>query len=65
MMEDLNKYTPNDKKYMTDAIPITTTRLGPSGSSKKKNIVLEHRIDVMAKITNEIFFDLKYILISI
>lgn len=65
MMEDLNKYTPNDKKYMTDAMTTTTKRFGPSGSLKKKNIVLEHRIDVMAKITNEIFFDLKYIVLSI
>jgi len=57
----LNKYIVKDKKYTIAAPTITTKRFGPSGSSKDKNIVLEHTIDVMPKITNEIFFDLKYI----
>lgn len=42
---------------MTIAVTITTKRLGPSGSLKKKNIVLEHIRDVIAKISDEIFFD--------
>lgn len=60
-IEGLNKYIAKDKKYMIPAIPITTRRFGPSGSSKKKNIVREHTIAVMPKISNENFFDLKYI----
>ena len=60
--EGLNEYIPKDKKYMIIANTVTIKRFGPSGSSKKKNIVLEHMIDVMPKIINEIFFDLKYML---
>jgi len=51
-----------DRKYIIAAITITTRRFGPSGSSKKKNIALEHAIDVIPKISNEVFFDLKYII---
>lgn len=57
----LNRCTANDKKYMIAAITVTTRRFGPSGSSKKKNIVLEQIIDVMNKIKSGILFDLKYI----
>lgn len=60
-IEELNKYIAKDKKYMITAIPITTSRFGPSGSLKNKNITLEHIIDVMPKISSEVFFDLKYI----
>jgi hypothetical protein len=60
--EELNKYIVKDKKYMITAIPITTSRFGPSGSLKHKNINLESKTDVTNKISNDIFFDLKYIL---
>jgi len=64
-VEGLNKYTANDKKYIMAAIPITTRRFGPSGSLKNKNIILEHTIDVIPRISNEIFFDLKYMSVVI
>jgi hypothetical protein len=57
----LNKYIARDKKYMITAITVTIRRFGPSGSSKDNSIILEHIIDVMPKISDEIFFDLKYI----
>ena len=50
---------------MITAIPITTSKFGPSGSLKNKNITLEHAIDVIPKISNEVFFDLKYIFVII
>ncbi len=46
---------------MKAAITITIRRFGPSGSSKDTNIVLEHAIAVIVKMSDEIFFDLKYI----
>jgi hypothetical protein len=46
---------------MMAAIPVTMSRFGPSESFKNKNVVLEHRSDVMPKISSEVFFDLKYI----
>jgi len=46
---------------MVIANPPTIKRLGPSVSLKKKNNSLEQRIAVAPKITNEIFFDLKFI----
>ncbi len=62
----LKKYTiAKDKKYTIAAITVTTRRFGPSGLLKKKNIILEHTIAVMPKMSSEIFFDLKYILLSI
>lgn len=60
-LEELNKYAAKDKKYTTIATPITTRRLGPSGSLKNKNITLEHTIDVIPRISSDVFFDLKYI----
>ncbi len=62
--ERINVNTVLDKKNITVAITPTTSRFGPSGSSKKKNIVLEHKTAVMTKISNEIFFDLKYIFLK-
>jgi len=50
---------------MIAAIPMTTTRFGPSGSLKKKNIALEHKLAVTAKINDVMFFDLKYIWLSV
>jgi hypothetical protein len=50
---------------MIAAIPITTSKFGPSGSLKRKNITLEHRMDVIPKISNEVLFDLKYIFVTI
>ena len=48
---------------MTIANHQTIKRLGPSVSLKKKNNVLEQRMAVAPKITNEIFFDLKFIFV--
>ncbi len=45
---------------MAIANPPTIKRLGPSVSLKKKNNILEQRMAVTPKITNEIFFDLKF-----
>jgi ABC-type transporter Mla maintaining outer membrane lipid asymmetry ATPase subunit MlaF len=42
---------------MTIAVTTTTKRLGPSGSLKKKNIILEHIREVVAKISGKIFFE--------
>ncbi len=61
VIENLNKYTIQDKKNKTNAIPITTTRFGPSGSLKSRSSILDKISDVTAKMSNEIFFDLKYI----
>lgn len=58
--ENLHTYVIRDKKYMTDAITVTIRRFGPSGSSKNTNIALEHMRAVIPKISNEIFFDVKY-----
>lgn len=57
----LNKYIDKIKKYITIANTITIKRFGPSGSLKKKNIILEQRRDVMARIRRGSFFDLIYI----
>lgn len=54
--------TAKDKKYTIMAIPVTMSKFGPSGSLKNKNSILEHRIAVMPRMSNEKFFDLKYIL---
>ena len=64
-VEGFNKYTAKDKKYTITAIPITTNKFGPSGSLKNKNITLEHTIDVTPKMSNGIFFDLKYMYVII
>ena len=50
---------------MIAAITMTTSKFGPSGSSKKKNIALEHIIDVSPRITNNVFFELKFIFVII
>lgn len=47
------------------AIPITTSKFGPSGSLKNKNSILEHTIAVMPKISSELFFDLKNIAVCV
>ncbi len=44
---------------------MTMSKFGPSGSLKNENIALEHAIDVMPNIINEIFFDLKCIFVII
>jgi hypothetical protein len=50
---------------MTAAITVTISKFGPSGSLKSANITLEHTIDVIAKISSETFFDMKYIFVII
>ncbi len=65
MIEDLNKYTVKDKKYRISAITTTMSKFGPSGSLKSENSIFEHAMDVMPKISNEVFFDLKYIFVIV
>lgn len=60
-----NRYNGKDKEYIITAIPVTTRRFGPSGSLKNKNSALEHTIEVMPKISREVFFDLKCMFVSI
>ena len=61
IFEGLNTYAAKDKKNTAIAKPETIKRFGPSGSLKKKNSILEQMMAVAPKITNEIFFDLKFI----
>jgi len=56
-----NTYTAKDRKYMIAANTITTSKFGPSGSLMKKNTVREQTRDVIPKINNGIFCDLKFI----
>ena len=60
-MEGLKTYAAKDKRYMTIARAVTIRRFGPSGSLKKKKRILEQMMAVTANISNEIFFDLKFI----
>ncbi|HEY4324985.1 MAG TPA: hypothetical protein VGN20_13400 [Mucilaginibacter sp.] len=60
ILDGPNIYAAREKKYMASAMPITINRFGPSGSSKKKNSILEQMMAVTANIINETFFDLKY-----
>lgn len=64
MVEGLNKYTVEDKEYMTSVIPVTTNKFAPSGSSKNKNITFAHARAVMTKINRENFFDLKSMFVN-
>ncbi len=59
-VNDRKGYITKDRKYMTEAITVTTKRLGPSGSLIASNIALEHVRAVTARIVSEIVFDLKY-----
>ena len=61
-MEGLNTYAAKDKKYTAIARAATIKRFGPSGSLKKKNSILEQMMAVAPNISNEIFFDWKYII---
>jgi hypothetical protein len=60
ILDGLNIYAAEDKKYTVSARAATIKRFGPPGSLKKKNSILEQMMAVAAKIINEIFFDLKY-----
>lgn len=51
--------------YTKTPIPIVTSKLGPSGSLKNTNIILENTIAVIAKIINKDFFDVKFIFVII
>jgi hypothetical protein len=61
----IKTYAANDRKYMIAAVTKTTRRFGPSGSLKNTNRAREHTITVIAKISNEVFFDLKYMYVII
>jgi hypothetical protein len=54
---ELNTYASKDTQNMIAAAPITTSKFGPSGSLKSKNITLDNVKAVMPKMSNEIFFD--------
>jgi hypothetical protein len=41
------------------------SKFGPSGSLIKKKNALEHTIDVIPKISNETFFDLKFMFVIV
>ena len=50
---------------MVAAITVTMSKLGPSGSLKNTNSALEHTMEVMPKMINEVFFDLKYMVVIV
>ncbi len=64
-IEELKAYEVKDRKYTISAIPVTTSKLGPSGSSMNANSALEHMRDVMPRISSVVFLDLKYMLVII
>ncbi len=55
------EYAVTAKKYRIIANTVTIKRLGPSGSSNKKNSALEHTMDVAAKMTKRNFFESRYV----
>lgn len=55
------KYATRDNKYTISAIPITTSKFGPSGSLKSANNTREHAMDVNPRIKSEASLDLKSI----
>ncbi len=61
VIDDLNKYAVKDTKYRISAITTTMSKFGPSGSLNNENSILEHARAVTARMSSEIFFDLKYI----
>ena len=65
IVKGLYTYAIKDRPYTTRAITALTSRFVPSGSLKNINIVLENTIEVIPKINNENFFDLKYIIIRL
>ncbi len=65
MVEERNRYAVKDAKNITAAITVTTSKFGPSGSLKSVKSIFEQTRAVTPKINNEIFFDLKYILVII
>lgn len=56
--EGFNRYAAKDRRYIITAITTTTNTFEPSGSSKSKNIPFDNAMDVIPKISNDIFFDL-------
>ena len=55
-VEGKKKYVDIDTKYTIAAIPITTSKFGPSGSLKNENIARENKMDVRPRVTNDIVF---------
>jgi hypothetical protein len=49
-----------DIEYVTPAITKTTSKLGPSGSSKNANINLDKITEVIPEIIKNDFFELKF-----
>lgn len=60
ILVEVKLYGTEDKVYTASVKPVIIKGFGPSGSLKKKNSILEQMNAVTAKISNEIFFDLKY-----
>ncbi len=59
LIEKADEYAAMDKAKTAIAIAATMSRFGPSGSSIKASIVLEHAKDVAARISAGIFgFDM-------
>jgi hypothetical protein len=54
--------TIKDIAYINRAITKTTSRFGPSGSSKNTNINLEKITAVIAEVIKNVFFELKFII---
>jgi hypothetical protein len=48
---------------MAAAMTRTIKRFGPSGSLKKKNIVLEHTVAVRPRVSSVLFFDIDFIVL--
>lgn len=57
--------TATDTPYKISAITTTMSRFGPSGSLKSEKNIFEHTRAVTPRISNEVFFDMEYIDISI
>ena len=63
VVKGMNDHTSNDEKYRITASPVTTSKFGPSGSLNRKNNVLEHMSAVIPSVSNDVFFDVKDIVV--
>ena len=63
VVKGMNDHTSNDEKYRITANPVTTSKFGPSGSLNRKNKVLEHTSAVIPSVSNDVFFDVKDIVV--
>jgi hypothetical protein len=63
VVKGMNDHTSNDEKYRITASPVTTSKFGPSGSLNRKNNVLEHTSAVIPSVSNDVFVDVKDIVV--